>query len=192
MKNKLDMGLEQSIIVNKVWSEMHRIKSWLIQIELYTDRQRHNTKVYSMVVIVSSMICLLCAIANPIIQNNLQQYSYICNWLIGLSSITATITSVIKDFMPQIKQPESELFELDKLHNFYTGFFQKLEVAFILRYDEKSDMNDEKLINEYDNIAKTEGNRQSKMNNLIRGLSKKEKKIIDDQTEQYFQITYKS
>ena len=77
--------MEDSFIVNRVWIEMHRIKSWLIQIELYTHRKRHNAKVVTFLIIATSLLSVLCAIIQPFIHSDLQEYAFICNWIIGIS-----------------------------------------------------------------------------------------------------------
>ena len=182
--------MEDSYIVNRVWIEMYRIKSWLIQIELYTHRKRQNTKIVTILIIVTSLLSFLCAIIQPFMHSNLQEYTFICNWVIGISSITAALSTVVRDFMPQITQPESEICELDKLHDFYTDYFHQLEIAFMQRYSSDPDMNDKRLTQSFTKIAKTEGDNQSRMNRLIRGLTKSEKRITAERTANYFQVTY--
>ena len=184
------MIMEDSFIVNRVWIEMHRIKSWLIQIELYTHRKRHNAKVVTFLIIATSLLSVLCAIIQPFIHSNLQEYAFICNWIIGISSITAALSTVVRDFMPQVTQPESEICELDKLHDFYTDYLHQLEIVFMQRYSSDPEMNDKKLTNCFTRIAKSEGDNQSRMNRLIRGLTNSEKKTIDERTVNYFQVTF--
>jgi hypothetical protein len=183
--------MEQSFIVNRVWTEMYRIKSWLIQIDIYTDRKRRNSKYVSIIIIGTALLCLICAIVQLILKIFFQDFAPLCNWIIGVSSIIAAIATTIKDFMPHVMQPERELCDLDRLHEFYSSYFQKLEKAFILRYDPNSDMNDTKLTQCFDRIVSTEGENQSKMKHLIHKLKNKEKRMIDKRTDDYFNVTYK-
>ena len=92
--------------------------------------------------------------------------------------------------MPQVTQPESEICELDKLHDFYTDYLHQLEIVFMQRYSSDPEMNDKKLTNCFTRIAKSEGDNQSRMNRLIRGLTNSEKKTIDERTVNYFQVTF--
>ena len=170
---------------------MYRIKSWLIQIDIYTGRQRRNSKFVSIVIIVSALISLLCAIVQPLVKSYLMEYAIAFNWIIGLFSIIAAVATAVKDLMPHVVQPERELCDLDRLYEFYSAYFQKLEKAFILRYDPNSDMNDIKLTQCFDKIVSSEGDNQAKMRHLIRKLKDKEKRIIDERTEEYFRVTYK-
>lgn len=97
-----------------------------------------------------------------------------------------------KRISPQILQPESELAELDKIHDFYKEYLQKLENIFVQRFDEKSKMDDEMLIARFNSIKKTEGCNESNLNRLCRGLKDKEKELIQKNTVEYFERNFKS
>lgn len=166
------------MITERVWEEMHKAKGYLLMIELYTDRKRKDNRIISYIIILASIMCALSATF------------YLNRWITIIASIFVAISTVAKEFLPNIIQPESELAELDTIHVFYKEYLQKLENLFTKRYDEETDVNDEKMRLQFEKIVKTEGRNESELNRLCRKMKKKEKKWIEEQVSDYFQRIY--
>ena len=168
------------MITDRVWEEMNKAKGYLIQIQLYTDRLRKRNRRISVAIILASIVCAATIPFNP------------TKWVAFILAVLVALASIVKEFLPQILQPESELAELDKIHDFYKEYLQKLENIFVQRFDEKSKMDDEMLIARFNSIKKTEGCNESNLNRLCRGLKDKEKELIQKNTVEYFERNFKS
>jgi len=166
------------MIVERVWEEMHKAKTYLIQVELYTDRMRKYNRIISFIIILASVVC-----ASTAPYHN-------CKWVTIIASFLVAIATIIKECFPNLMQPESELTELDKIHDFYKEYLQKLEKLFTQRYDEKSDVDDKKMEKEFDKIIKTEGNNQSDLNRLCRKMTRKEREQCQSLASDYFQRVF--
>ena len=106
--------MEQSMIVNRIWTEMHKIKGYVVQIEIYTSRKRNGNKLATICAIVASVLCFL----SSIIPGNIW-------WITSIIAFASASSMLLKEFLPFIKQPESELIQLDRIHDFYKEYLRK-------------------------------------------------------------------
>ncbi len=170
-----------SMITDSVWVEMHRIKGYLRQIELYTDRKRNRNRVINIIIIISSIVCAVASFFHEV--------PYI-PWISILAALVVAIVTCLKELMPQFIQPERELCELDNIHSFYSTFLDELEHLYIERFDIKSDVNDNIMNERLYQLQKTEGDRVTRINILCRNVTEEEKIKIKDETESYFKAKY--
>lgn len=170
------------MIVNRVWTEMHKVKGYVVQIDVYTSRKRNCNRMAMIAIIVSSILCFL----SSVIPADWIQNRYVTA-IIAL--VTAAI-ALIKEFSTFIKQPENELIQLDRIRDFYKDYLRQLENIFTLRYNKKSEINDEKMMDSYNKIADTEGTHESDLNRLKLKLTKREENKVIKITREYFQINY--
>lgn len=166
------------MITNRVWEEMYKVKGYILQIEDYTDNKRKlNRNV--------SYITIICAVVSAI-----TAFFPDCKWGTIAASVIVAICTIIKEWVPNILQPEEELKELDEIHNFYKDYFQKLEKLFIERQDPDSQVNDSIMTERFDQIKNTEKDYETRLNRLLRTLCKKKINIIKKQVDDYFDRTY--
>ena len=166
------------MVIERVWEEMHKAKAYLLQIELYTDRKRKHNRLISRLIVLASVVC---ASSAPF---------HVCKWITISASFLVAIATIVKECLPNIIQPESELMELDKIHDFYKDYLQKLESLFTKRYDLKSEVNDDKMLTQFEKILKTEGKNESELNRLCRGMTTREREKIIEQVSDYFQRNF--
>ena len=171
------------MIINSYWLEMHKAYGFQRQIEIYTDRKRRSNRIVSIVLLCTTLICSIASLFSQ------QEWGH---WVtVGLAALV-TIASFIKEFKPQISQSEGELRDLDKIHDFYKDYLQKLEFHYIQRFDEKLKVDDNTMNKFFNEIKNTEGDRITTLNRLCRKMRDDERKRIKDDTEQYFRIKYNS
>ena len=170
-----------SMITDSVWVEMHRVKGYLRQIEIYTDKKRNCNRIMIIVIICSSIICAVAAFFHEI--------PYV-PWINILAALIVAVLTCIKELMPQFIQPERELCELDNIHSFYSLFLDELEHLYVERFDIKSDVNDKIMNDRLFQLKKTEGDRVTRINILCRNFSEDEKNKIKEETESYFKAKY--
>lgn len=166
---------------DSVLVEMYRVKGFLRQIEIYTNRKRNCNRNYSAFIIVCSIICAIASFFSGV---------HYAKWITTTSAIFVALATLFKDIVHLFSQPESELCELDNLHTFYKGYLCDLEHLYEKRFDEKSKMDESKMIEEFNKIRRKEENREERLNKLCRRIYKSEKKIINDDTINYFKIKY--
>ncbi len=172
-----------SMIVNSYWLEMHKAYGIQKQIEIYTDRKRHCNRVVSVVQLIAVVVCSIASFFTQL------QWGH---WLTIVFAVFVAVATFIKEFIPQVSQPEGELCELDKIHDFYKDYLQKLEFHYIQRFDEKLKVDDNTLNKFFNDIKKTEGDRITTINRLCRKMKEEEKKRIKEETDQYFRIKFNS
>ncbi len=168
------------MITNRVWEEMNKAKSYQIQIELYTDRKRRVNRKASLLIVVMSLISAVTAFYPE------------CKWATIISAGLVAIVSIIKEYIPIIVQPETELRELDNIHSFYKEYLRDLEKLFIQRFEPKSDVDDEKMNDVFCQITKMEGKNEEELNLLCRKMKKEERKEINERTKKYFDRNFKN
>ena len=173
----------QSIISNSYWLEMHKAYGIQKQIEIYTARKRNCNRVVSVVLLIAVVVCSIASFFS--------QYMW-GHWLTVALAVIVAFATFIKEFIPQVSQPEGELCELDKIHEFYKDYLQKLEFHYIQRFDEKLKVDDNMMNKFFNEIKNTEGDRITTLNRLCRKMKDDEKKRIKEETEQYFRIKYNS
>ena len=171
----------KSLITNSVWVEMHRVKGYLKQIEIYTDRKRHSNRVLNLIIICSSILCAIASFFHNI--------PYI-PWISIVFAMVVAVLTCVKELMPQFIQPERELCELDNIYNFYNLFLHDLEHLFLQRFDEKTEIDDKMMNERLHQLLRTEGDRVTRINVLCRKIKEGEKCRIEDETKLYFKTKY--
>lgn len=172
---------KNSLITDSVWVEMHRVKGFLMQIELYTDRKRNHNRILNVVIICSSILCAVASFFHSV--------PYV-PWISILSAMLVAVITCLKELIPQFIQPERELCELDNIHDFYNSLLQDLEYLYVQRFDKHSKVDDNTMNARLYQLKKTEGDRVSRINTLCRKIKKDEKKRIIEETKLYFKTKY--
>lgn len=170
-----------SMITDSVWVEMHRVKGYLRQIEIYTDRKRNCNRIMNNIIICSSIICAVAAFFHEI--------PYV-PWINILAALIVAVLTCLKELIPHFIQPERELCELDNIHHYYSSFLDELEHLYVKRFDEKSEIDDSKMNDYLYQLKGTEEDRASKINILCHNFTEDEKRIIKEETELYFKTKY--
>lgn len=169
------------MITDSVWVEMHKVKGYLRQIEIYTDRKRNRNRLMAIIIVCSAVLCAISAIFSQ----------YPCGRLISIIlALLVAVTTCVKELMPQWIQPERELCELDEIHRFYSGLLIELEHLYVQRFDMKSKINDSIMNERLYKLQKTEGDRMNRINDLCRSFTEEEKKRIAEETITYFRRKY--
>lgn len=170
-----------SMITDSVWVEMHKVKGYLRQIELYTDRKRNRNRFLNIIIIISSIVCAVASFFHEV--------PYI-PWINILAALVVAVITCLKELIPQFIQPERELCELDTIHSFYSTFLDELEHLFVERFDIKSHVNDNIMNDRLFQLKKKEGDRVTRINLLCRNFTEDEKNKIKEETESYFKAKY--
>ena len=163
-------------INNRVWDEMYNVYGYILQIEFYTDKKRKCNRNVSYTTVICAVISAITAFFPD------------CKWGTMAASIIVAVLTIIKEWVPNILQPESELKELDEIHVFYKDYFQKLEKLFMDR--QEPIINDAEMTSQFDKIKKTEKDKETRLNNLIWKISDKDLEKLNKQTQEYFDRTY--
>lgn len=171
----------QNLVVNNFWLEMHKAYGFLRQIEIYTDRKRRQNRAVNIVLLCSVVFCSIASLYSQYVLGH---------WITVFLSILVALGMFIKEFIPQISQPEGELYELDKIHDFYKDYLQNLEYYYVQRLNNNPQINDKKMNDVFNEIKKTEGDRITTLNRLCRDMSKKEIEDINSETRKHFKIKY--
>ena len=158
----------------RVRGEMFNTKSHLLQIEIYTSRKRQWNRVANFII---TAIAIIGALAYKD-----SDYSNVTFY----SAVIVAFATVAKECLPFIVQSEDDLRELDRLHSFYAQYLLKLEKIYLQRYQEKSDVDDVKLLDLFTAIKESEGDAEADLNRLTRYLFPWEKKKIKKETKDYF------
>ncbi|MBQ6378002.1 MAG: hypothetical protein IJJ56_04320 [Prevotella sp.] len=169
------------MITDSIWVEMHRVKGFLMQIELYTDRKRNSNRILNTVIVCSSIICAVASFFHNV--------PYV-PWISILSAMLVAVVTCLKELIPHFIQPERELCELDNIHDFYTVLLQELEYLYVQRFDKHSNVDDNAMNDRFHELMKTEGNRMTRINILCRKIKDVEKKRIIEETNNYFRTKY--
>ena len=171
------------MITRRVWEEMFKVKGYILQIEEYNDYRRKLNRGVSYI----TLFCALVSVITAFIPE--------CKWGTIMASVIVFICTLLKEWAPNIIQPEEELKELDGIHDFYKKYLQALEKLFMERYDSNSIVDDTVMASQFDRIKKSEKDNETRLNRLCRGLSKKEieknKKKVDDYFARTYQGIYK-
>ena len=166
---------------DSVWVEMHKVKGYLRQIEIYTDRKRNRNRTMTIIIVCSSVLCAISAFFSQ----------YPCGrWISIILALLVAVTSCVKELIPKWIQPERELCELDEIHCFYSGYLVELEHLYVQRFDMKSKINDSIMNERLYKLQKTEGDRMNRINILCRSFTEEEKKRIAEETITYFRRKY--
>lgn len=163
------------IVRNKIWEELRQAKANIICIQRYTDRNRKWSRYFDATIIVLASTGTLGGV--------FQQYiiSAITSGLVALSTI-------IKSLLPNFIQSEQELTELDRLMDYYSRYLNKLERIWYI--EENEHINEKEAIEQLFDIKDDEADKFSSMNKLVRNISDKELKKINERARDYVNRVY--
>lgn len=159
---------------NRIWEELKQAKANIICIQKYTDKRRGYNRAYNGFVAITASAGALGTLLND-------KVPLFASMLIGF-------VSIIKSVLPNFVQGESELSSLDVLADFYNKYMNSLENIWY-RFDH--DIIDEKqAIDEFFKLKQTECDKMSQMNRLVRSISKRFQKKIDEEAATYINSVY--
>lgn len=159
---------------NRIWEELKQAKANIICIQKYTDKRRGYNRAYNGFVAITASAGALGTLLND-------KVPFFASMLIGF-------VSIIKSVLPNFVQGESELSSLDVLADFYNKYMNSLENIWY-RFDH--DIIDEKqAMDEFFKLKETECDKMSQMNRLVRNISRKFQKKIDDEAATYINRVY--
>lgn len=159
---------------NRIWEELKQAKANIICIQKYTDKRRGYNRAYNGFVAITASAGALGTLLND-------KVPFVASMLIGF-------VSIIKSVLPNFVQGESELSSLDVLADFYNRYMNSLENIWY-RFDH--DIIDEKqAMDEFFKLKETECDKMSQMNRLVRNISKRFQRKIDEEAATYINRVY--
>lgn len=159
---------------NRIWEELKQAKANIICIQKYTDKRRGYNRAYNGFVAITASAGALGTLLND-------KVPFFASMLIGF-------VSIIKSVLPNFVQGESELSSLDVLADFYNKYMNSLENIWY-RFDH--DIIDEKqAMDEFFKLKETECDKMSQMNRLIRNISTRFQRKIDEEAKEYINRVY--
>lgn len=159
---------------NRIWEELKQAKANIICIQKYTDKRRGYNRAYNGFVAITASAGALGTLLND-------KVPFFASMLIGF-------VSIIKSVLPNFVQGESELSSLDVLADFYNKYMNSLENIWY-RFDH--DIIDEKqAMDEFFKLKETECDKMSQMNRLVRNISTRFQRKIDEEAKEYINRVY--
>lgn len=159
---------------NRIWEELKQAKANIICIQKYTDKRRGYNRAYNGFVAITASAGALGTLLND-------KVPFFASMLIGF-------VSIIKSVLPNFVQGESELSSLDVLADFYNKYMNSLENIW---YRLDHDIIDEKqAMDEFFKLKETECDKMSQMNRLVRNISKRFQRKIDEEAKEYINRVY--
>lgn len=159
---------------NRIWEELKQAKANIICIQKYTDKRRGYNRAYNGFVAITASAGALGTLLND-------KVPFVASMLIGF-------VSIIKSVLPNFVQGESELSSLDVLADFYNKYMNSLENIWY-RFDH--DIIDEKqAMDEFFKLKETECDKMSQMNRLIRNISTRFQRKINEEAKEYINRVY--
>lgn len=159
---------------NRIWEELKQAKANIICIQKYTDKRRGYNRAYNGFVAITASAGALGTLLND-------KVPFFASMLIGF-------VSIIKSVLPNFVQGESELSSLDVLADFYNKYMNSLENIW---YRLDHDIIDEKqAMDEFFKLKETECDKMSQMNRLVRNISERFQKKIDEEAATYINRVY--
>lgn len=162
------------IVKNKIWEELKQAKAHVISIREYTDKHRKYRRWYDMFIAIVASGGAFGSIFNV-------KVPFWATILIGF-------VSVVKSVFPQILQPEQELCELDSLIDYYNSYLVKVEQLFYEYTNNK--INEDEAVRIMSNLKLEEADKLSKINKLLRNISRKQKEKNNKEAEDYLLKVY--
>ena len=159
---------------NKIWEEFKQAKANVVCIRRYNSLQRQLNCIYQIFIAV-------CAAVGTFSFGFSDKIPFI-------ALLSIAIVSLVKAIFPQILQPEQELCELDGIMDYYNSFMNKLE-RFFYELDKQQKTDDEVMM-ELFTLKDEECLKESKMNKLIRWISKRMQKKVDAEVQTYIDEVY--
>ncbi len=159
---------------NRIWEELKQAKANIICVQKYTDEKRAYNRYYNGFIAVTASAGALGSLLN-------EHIPFATSILIGF-------VSIIKSVLPNFVQGESELSSLDVLADFYNKYMNSLENIWY-RFDHDI-ITEEEAMKEFFELKETECDKQSQLNRLVRNISKKFQKKIDEEATMYINSVY--
>lgn len=162
------------IVRNKIWEELRQAKANIICIQRYTDRNRKWSRYFGALIIILASAGTIGGLFKQ--------------WVAVAASALVAISTILKSLMPNFIQSEQELTELDRLMDYYSRYFIKVEKIWYELYE--SNITEKEAIDQMFEIKNDEADKLSTMNKLVRHLSKEEKDKINDEALDYVERVY--
>lgn len=159
---------------NRIWEELKQAKANIICIQKYTDKRRGYNRAYNGFVAITASAGALGTLLND-------KVPFVASMLIGF-------VSIIKSVLPNFVQGESELSSLDVLADFYNKYMNSLENIWY-RFDHDI-IDEEQAMDEFFKLKETECDKMSQMNRLVRNISKRFQRKIDEEAATYINRVY--
>lgn len=159
---------------NRIWEELKQAKANIICVQKYTDKRRAYNRWYNAFIAVTASIGAIASVKYAIIAQ--------------ISSVLIGGVSIIKSILPAFIQGETELSSLDVLADFYNKYMNSLENIWY-RFDHDI-ITEEEAMKEFFELKQTECDKQSQLNRLVRNISKKFQKKIDEEATIYINSVY--
>jgi hypothetical protein len=159
---------------NRIWEELKQTKANIVGLQRYTDRNRKRLRQFNSLIVVFAFAGAL--------------GGFFTHWIVLIGfSLVAGVT-ILKSLLPNLIQSEQELYELDRLIDFYTKYLNDLES---LWYKYTNEIIDEKvMIGCLFEMKKDECDRHSLLNQGIRSISRTEQEDIDKECSEYINRVY--
>ena len=166
------------VIRNRIWHEFLLAKTHVKCIQRYTDRRRKWNRAFDLTI---GIIAAVGTITIPVKIKDVHPFPAISIALVALASL-------IKALVPHYFQSEEELATLDSLSDFYLKYQSKLEIL-MYRVDKKQ-IDEDTAVKDFYKLKEIESDKESTMNRLIRNLSEKEKKFLEQDTDEYAHLIF--
>lgn len=166
------------MITQRVAGEMYKVRGYLYQIEIYTNRKRKWNRIVNFLI---AFVAIIGAVFYK--EGEYQVVTFYASLLVA----TATVA---RECLPFIVQPESEMQELDRLYAFYNQYLANLEHLYMLRFEEKSDVDNIKMQDSFLLIRRSEGSSEADINKLCRKMYYWENKKVIELTKTYFKTHF--
>lgn len=159
---------------NRIWYELTQAKHNIEFTCLYAEVQRKYLRWFN----IGVLICSTGGVMGWKIWDNLPM----------ISCVIIAIISLIRLVQPHIIMSENQISNLDKICNFYSDYYNKLEH---LWYDSEHGIKDTETIkNEFFLIKNTERTISSTVNELIRNKPKRILNLAKTHSDIFFQRAY--
>lgn len=162
------------ILRNKIWEEIKQAFANSQCILRYNNRHRKWNRWYDFFIGITAAIGALGYLIDAI-------------WPL-VSTFLISVVSFSKPLFPSILQKEEELSSLDGISDFYTLYLTRLEEIFYC-LDNKQ-LSEQEVAKKFFKLKEDECEKQSRMNKLIRSISKSEQKFLDKLADDYTNKIY--
>ncbi len=159
---------------NRIWEEMKQAKANVSCLLRYTDIMRRWNRWYDFFIAISASIGALGSIYSTLVPI--------------ITSIVVAFVSIVKSLIPKLLQTETELFELDKLSDFYNDYLNSLEYLWYNYFNEF--VNEEDTMKQFFELKEKECPKMSAYNRGVRFISKKMQDKIDKESKEYINRVY--
>ncbi len=164
------------IVRNRIWEELKQAYAHVICVQRYNDKHRRWNRWFDLFLAIVASV----GVFSRLFDNTLE-----IAWLFLL---IVALVSTVKNVTPHILQKEEELSTLDKMSDFYLSYMNELERLF---YQLDNNILDEQTIAEkFFKLKKTECDKQSVMNKLIKKVGNKEQKRLNKLSDEYLNEVY--